>query len=125
MTKLVLVVDDEADIAQTIAEVLELDGYSVRVAGDGQEALGLLADGLRPVLIVMDMTMPRMDAWGFREAERKMDGLSSIPILAMTADGRARGKAQEIGAIGYLRKPMSVDQLLAEVHRVCGASVDA
>jgi CheY-like chemotaxis protein len=120
MTKTILVVDDEIEIAAAIAEVLELEGFAVTVAGDGQEALGLLRDGLRPELIVMDMMMPKMDAWGFRDAKRSLDGLSKIPIIAMTADGRAKGKAAEVGAMGWLRKPMSLEDLLREVHRLCG-----
>ncbi|MGH7272067.1 MAG: response regulator, partial [Polyangiaceae bacterium] len=73
-----------------------------------------------PALILLDMMMPVMDGWEFRDEQKKMPEVFSIPVVTVTADGNARGKASSIGAAGHLAKPVSIDSLLDEVERLCG-----
>ena len=90
------------------------------VAANGCEALNHLRTNGHPDLILLDMMMPVMDGWTFREEQRKLPALASIPVLTVTADGDARGKAASIQAAGYIAKPLQIDNLLDEVERICG-----
>ena len=118
MAKLILIVEDDFDLAQVLAEVLEAEGFRTGTAANGSEALDYL-QGNHPDLILLDMMMPVMDGWKFREEQQKLPALASIPVLTLTADGDARGKAASIQAAGYLAKPVRIDSLLDEVGRIC------
>jgi CheY-like chemotaxis protein len=120
---LILIVEDDLDLARLLAEVLEAEGYSTAVAANGSEALDHLRSNDLPDLILLDMMMPVMDGWKFREEQRKLPALASIPVVTITADGDARGKAASIEAAGYVAKPIRIDSLLDEVERICGLPV--
>jgi CheY-like chemotaxis protein len=122
VAKLILIVEDDHDVARSMADVLEAEGYSVAIAANGHEALDRLQKGLRPDLILLDMMMPVMDGWSFRTQQRALEEAASIPVVTVTADGDARGKASSIDAAGYLSKPVAIDSLLDAVERVCGRS---
>ena len=64
--------------------------------------------------------MPVMDGWAFREEQRQLPEVASIPVVTVTADGDARGKAASIEAAGYISKPLQIDSLLDEIERICG-----
>ena len=115
-----LVVEDDHDLALVVADVLESAGYRATIAVDGRDAIDQLGRGLRPELILLDMSMPVLDGWGFRAEQRRMAEASAIPVITVTADGDARRKASSIGADGFLVKPVAIDALLAEVARVAG-----
>ncbi len=102
------------------ADVLDAAGYQTAIAGDGLAALDQLRGGLRPALILLDMSMPVLDGFGFRAEQTRSPDIAAIPVIALTADGDARRKAHSIGADGYLVKPVAIDALLAEVARVGG-----
>jgi CheY-like chemotaxis protein len=117
--KLILIVEDDADVAEAEADVLAAEGYRTAIAANGREALELLREGGRPDLILLDMMMPVMDGWKFREEQRKMaTPAARIPVVTITADGDARGKAASIQAAGCVPKPVAIDQLLHEVAKV-------
>ena len=120
MSKHILIVEDDHDVAQSVADVLEASGYSTGVAANGREALDYLEQHAQPDLILLDMMMPVMDGWQFREEQRKLPVLESIPVVIVTADGNARGKAAALQAAGHVGKPVTIDGLLNEVERVCG-----
>ena len=120
MAKLILIVEDDLDLARLVAEILEGAGYRTAVAANGYEALAHLQTNGRPDLILLDMMMPVMDGWKFREEQRRLPALASIPVVTVTADGDARGKAASIQAAGYVAKPITIDTLLDEVERICG-----
>jgi CheY-like chemotaxis protein len=115
----VLVIDDEPDVRWLIRMSLERAGHEVLDAEDGLRGIAL-AMKQRPEVIVLDLMMPVMDGWTFREEQRKLPALASIPVLTVTADGDARGKAASIQAAGYIAKPLQIDNLLDEVERICG-----
>jgi CheY-like chemotaxis protein len=112
--KRVLVVDDDADMRRAIKEVLVDQGLRVDIAGDGREALDRARDA-EPALVILDITLPLVDGYTVADELRQRFGV--LPILAITADGRAPQKARRVGAYAYLRKPFELDDLLAIVAR--------
>ena len=119
MTATILVVDDDPLIQMTIGGILEDEGYTVVGAGDGLEALARLAE-LRPAAILLDITMPRMDGYAFATELARRGLREAVPVIVLTADGRAAEKAAQLGADGYLAKPFTLPTLLAEGARVAG-----
>src|SRR5215471_8229695 len=121
MSKLILIVEDDLDVSRLLAEILEAEGYRTAIAANGREALDHLTKNSHyPDLILLDMMMPVMDGWKFREEQRKLPAVASIPVVIVTADGDVRGKAASIQAAGYVAKPITLRGLLDEVERVCG-----
>ena len=110
---LVLVVDDDPDILEAICDVLEVEGYRVARARQGQEALERVGEE-RPRAILLDLMMPVMDGIAFAEALRARTGGERIPIVVISADGNPQ-RAVAVGAQGFLAKPFDIDALLAEV----------
>jgi CheY-like chemotaxis protein len=110
----VLVVDDEPDIRATVAEMLEIEGYSVEEAANGADAL-LAVERRRPDLILLDMRMPVLDGWGFAAEMSRRD--MTIPIVVMTAARDAARWASEIAASASLSKPFGFDDLITAVER--------
>jgi two-component system response regulator MprA len=120
----VLVVDDDPDICEVIQTVLELYGYRAISARDGAEALLQLREGVRPCLIILDLMMPRMNGFQFREEQQKDPAFRNIPVVVLSGDGKAEGKAANLGLDG-LRKPIELEVLLEVVGRSCHASSGA
>ncbi len=110
-----LVIDDDADIRTALAEILELSGYRVVVAADGQEGVELLAVGISPQAIVLDLMMPRMDGWTFLAQLRCHPTLHDLPVLVTSA---APGEPPP-GADACLPKPFDMVQLDRAVARLC------
>jgi CheY-like chemotaxis protein len=112
--EIVLVVDDDPDIRESLAVVLQGEGYDAALASNGQEALGLLSRGeLGPAAILLDLTMPVMDGWEFLAHKQRDPRLWAIPVIVMTASGRRA----EDGATLHLDKPFGVDALVCAVHQ--------
>ncbi len=121
MNKKVMVVDDDIGVQETLEAILEFEGYAVTSARDGIEALTLL-ERESFSLILLDLMMPRMDGYAFVQ-ELKARGLrSAVPILILTADGRAKHKAEAIEADGYVAKPFELVNLLDEVARLVASA---
>jgi CheY-like chemotaxis protein len=85
MTGHILVVEDNADLRDTLQMLLQEDGFLVTMAANGRTALDHLQAGARPSLILLDLMMPEMNGWQFLEHTRKDASLASIPIVIMTA----------------------------------------
>jgi two-component system chemotaxis response regulator CheY len=115
----ILVVDDDPSILAVVREILESEGYPVRSAADGVQALAVI-EHERPSLVLLDMRMPVLDGWGFARAIKER-GLK-LPILVMTAAQDARRWAREIGADGYIAKPFDLFDLLKAVEQLGGAA---
>jgi CheY-like chemotaxis protein len=115
---IVLVVDDDPDIRDTIAEVLSDEGYPVELASNGREALAVLeTDRAKPGLILLDLMMPVLDGWGFMAELQKMPRLAAIPVVVFSAHGANREAIGALGARGFLRKPLQLHELLELVGR--------
>jgi CheY-like chemotaxis protein len=111
-----LVVDDDADLREAITEVLRDAGYTVLVANNGRSAMEVLArsDPL-PRLVLLDMMMPVLDGAGFLAEVRGHARWGAIPVVVFSAS--ANPNLQELGAHGWIRKPVDLEALLEIVQK--------
>lgn len=114
-----LVVDDDPSILGLLADLLADEGYPVRTATNGAEALEAV-EWACPRVVLLDMRMPVLDGWGFARAVAERG--TPLTIVVMTAAQDARAWAREIGAQGYVAKPFEVPDLLDAVERACAAA---
>lgn len=113
----ILVVEDEAHIADGLRYNLEAEGHDVEIASDGRAAAERLADAERPLdLVVLDLMLPEMS--GFEVARRARAAGNYVPILILTAKDSAEDMVRglEEGGDDYLTKPFQLDELLARVR---------
>ncbi len=115
--RIILLVEDDFDVRETIAEVLGDEGYQVVTAADGQQALDQLRDGLRPFAILLDLMMAGMNGFQFRAAQRADPTIASIPVIVLTADRQVDQKAEALDADAYVKKPTQLEDLLAVLAR--------
>ena len=110
----ILVVDDDPDILGLLRLHLCSAGYEVRAAQDGIEA-GYMVLAEAPDLIVCDVSMPNMDGFAFVAALRADTALPYIPVIFLTSVEDEDNRVRELGAAGYLTKPVRADRLLSMV----------
>ncbi len=111
----ILVVEDEPAIRLVVAEVLRDDGYEVREAGDGIEALRAL-EGWTPDLVLLDVTMPRLDGAGFRREQLALPGPASrIPVVLVTGAHINEQTLAEFEAATLIKKPFELEDLVSTV----------
>ena len=114
----ILLVDDDDALREALAEFLEERGYEVSCAGDGREALALLAAPPAPNAILLDLAMPVMDGWAFRAAQRRDPRWASIPTIILSAsldDGRSLDLLAPALA---LQKPFDLRRLVDALARL-------
>lgn len=107
----ILVIEDDQAIRSLLVDVLVDDGYEVRSASDGEEALALL-EGWQPHLIILDQLMPRMDGTAFRAEQRTRPHLAAIPTLLLSAIRDLPEQARDLNVAATLPKPFNLDELL-------------
>jgi CheY-like chemotaxis protein len=123
--RLLLVEDDEA-IRQSLGEALQDNGFEVATAGNGCEALGLLRSTPRPAAILLDLMMPVMDGWDFRQEQLADSELRDVPVVVVTAAGFSEETIRlQFGDVQVIPKPVPYLTLLTALGRACGASVAA
>jgi CheY-like chemotaxis protein len=115
----ILVVEDDSDLREALCSVLEDAGYSVAGFANGLEALEYLRRGEPPRLVLLDLMMPVMSGWEFREEQMKDPRLSPIPVVILSAHVKADIFGQSLGVASTIRKPLSVDELVRVVARYC------
>jgi CheY-like chemotaxis protein len=113
----VLLVEDDLSIRDMLHDLLEDEGYRVRSAGNGRDALACLRASGPTRLILLDLMMPVMDGWAFREAQRRDPALSHIPVIVLSADDALAEKALRMSAAAWLSKPFELGVLLDAIHR--------
>ena len=116
----VMVVDDDREVRDMLRLALEQVGYLVEDAGDGAEALERLRGGLRPSLILLDLMMPIMTGWEFREAMKGDPELGDMQVVVLSAVECLEEAALALGGLEYISKPISIMHLLQLVGRYCG-----
>jgi CheY-like chemotaxis protein len=117
----VLVVDDDDVIRQLITVNLELEGFEVATAVDGQDCLDKVG-AFDPVVITLDIMMPRLDGWeaaGRLRADPKTAGVKVV-LLSARAQEADLQRGDRIGVDAYLTKPFDPDELIATVRRLAG-----
>lgn len=112
---LVLVVDDDSDLRETICDILEMNGHTTRLARNGEEALALLRREPNIELVLLDLMMPVMNGWAFRESQLAAPELARIPVVVMTA--AADLARNPITAAQILPKPVTTKSLLAAISK--------
>ena len=113
----ILLVEDDLDVREALAEALRDEGYSVEVAADGEQALGYLRGGGRPGLILLDLMMPHMSGSEFRMVQKVDPVLCGVPVVLLSADGHMEEKARALETQGAIRKPIDFEELLATIQR--------
>ena len=120
---LILLVDDEPSIRETVSFILEMEGYRVVTAGDGEEALEQIRR-LQPPVVLLDAMMPRRDGFDVCRTVKSDPKLGAIKIVMLTALGQKtdQERAMAAGADFYMTKPFDEEDLLALLGRLTGAS---
>lgn len=120
MKKLVLIIDDEADLVATLAQRLAGNGFRVAAAADGQDGLEK-AGFLHPDAIILDINMPKLDGWGVCDRLRAQPAFRATPILILTAwlTDDLKRKADAAGASGIMIKPYDGRELVDRMRALC------
>lgn len=113
----ILLVDDEIDNLEVVAETLEFYGATVKSASNGNSALDLLKS-FSPTIVVTDLSMPGMDGWQLRGRIKILPNMQNVPIIALSAHAMVGDKerALDAGFDGYLTKPINVPTLLEDMR---------
>jgi CheY-like chemotaxis protein len=115
MTHTVLVIEDEDELREMMREALELNGYAVVTAEDGQDALDKIGGIEKLCLVILDLLMPVMNGWDFVERMRQRTELASVPVVVHSS---APGPAPA-GVTRVLQKPILFDRLISVVREYC------
>jgi CheY-like chemotaxis protein len=113
----VLIVEDDADLREMMAQLLSLEGYRTEAVANGRDALEYLRRGDFPDLILLDLMMPVMDGWEFRRRQSEDPALARVPVVVLSALDQAR--AADLGGAAFLKKPLDFDRLLEIVRHYC------
>jgi len=113
----ILYIEDDPSNRLLVRRILEVEGYSIMEATDGQTGLEMAAQ-MRPDLILLDINLPEMDGYDLAERFSEMPELRQVPILALTANVMKgdRERTLEAGCDGYIQKPIDVDRLPKQVE---------
>ena len=118
LAKHIFVIEDEKQISDLLVQILELEGYRVTCAGNGQDALELLELPELPALIVTDLDMPIMDGFEFLRAIQENPLLCQIPTMVLSAsESMAQAERNQI-ATAFIKKPLDLNRFLASVERL-------
>jgi DNA-binding response OmpR family regulator len=120
----VLIVEDDRDTRDMLAALLSMEGFNAVGAEDGLEALHLLRSVRHrapeaPCLILLDLKMPRLGGKEFRRAQLGDPIVASVPVALMSGAGDLERRAEALGAVASVPKPIDVDALMVVVRRYC------
>jgi two-component system chemotaxis response regulator CheY len=120
MSKKILIVDDSPTMTMSVKSSLQMNGFEVKTAADGVQALTLLKGGLKPDLIITDINMPNMGGLELIKNVKALPGFRFVPILTLTteSDASKRDEGKRLGATGWLVKPISGGDLLKVIKQV-------
>jgi CheY-like chemotaxis protein len=114
----VLIVEDDADLREMMAQLLFLEGFRSATVSNGREALAYLHDGTeRPEVILLDLMMPVMDGWEFRRLQQADPAVADVPVIVLSALDASR--ASDVNAEAFLKKPLDFDRLIQLVRQYC------
>ncbi|MEO0206620.1 MAG: response regulator [candidate division WOR-3 bacterium] len=119
MSKKILVIDDEIDILDFVERVLKDAGYSVSKAKDAKQGLAILQSE-RIDLVLLDIMLPEVDGWQIMQILKSDEKLRKIPVAMLTARVDAFDKIIGLkeGAVDYICKPFTADQLLKRINEI-------
>ena len=117
----VLIVDDNADVRQSLGWIIEARGYQVDTAEDGEEALSKVRHGLPACLILLDLQMPKMYGRSLRRKLLRDDTLARVPVVLVSAEQNLLSIARELDT-DWLSKPINYDDLFQLLDKYCPAN---
>lgn len=119
----ILIIEDERDAREALREILEIEGFNVATAENGQLGLELLQTTDEPCLILLDLMMPVMNGWEFLEALRHQQKhvLATIPVVVVSAIADLTA-AQNKYNCDFMKKPVNVPSLVSLAHQYCKSS---
>jgi len=118
-TACILIVDDHPDLRESLGEILQVEGYTVALAANGQEALDYLGGHPLPRLVLLDLRMPVMDGWEFRRRQRERPEWAEVPVIVLSGADATEQRTTGLDAVGHFVKPVDLDTLLGTVARYC------
>ena len=113
----VLIVEDDDDLRDMMAQMLTIDGFNAATAANGREALEYLHSTGKPNVILLDLMMPVMDGWEFRRQQKADPELAPVPVIVLSALDPPR--AATVDADAFLKKPLDFERLLELVRDHC------
>jgi two-component system response regulator MprA len=119
MAHWVLLVEDDEDVREGLRAVLKSQGFDVECASDGVEALRILWRGFTPSLILLDVMLPRVDGYVFRNLQRANARWADIPVIVVSALSDLPDRVEMLRPHAWFRKPFDVDALTAAIARYC------
>jgi len=123
---LILIVDDAADTRAPLVRLLQLRGYRTLEANHGGEALDVLRQHPDTALILLDLIMPTLDGWGFRERQLRDSTIAHVPVVVFTVAKQTESVRYPLRARAVLHKPLSsVDDIFTAVDECCGPGINA
>jgi CheY-like chemotaxis protein len=114
----VLIIEDDTDIREGLSQILVDEGFHVLTAPNGLAGLEVLRQRV-PALILLDLMMPVMNGWQFRQRQLSDPELARIPVVIISADSGGRREAENLGSEDFLQKPIELDVLLRLVEHYC------
>ena len=114
----VLIVDDDDRLREFVRVNLEMEGYTVREASNGEEGLAALDEDEQPDLVLLDVMMPRMDGWEFLQRMQERHGATRVIVFSGQAGEGAAQDAAERGAQGFISKPFNPQELIDAARQV-------
>jgi len=117
MASSVLVVDDDPNLVRLMSKFLKLEGFAPVPSSNGEEALAYLRGGGSVSVILLDLRMPVMDGWRFRQEQRQDPEIANIPIVVLS--GVETERMHELEAAASFHKPVSFPEVVGVVRRLC------
>ena len=118
--KHVLIVEDDPELREALAQALSDEGYLFSSARDGLEAIRFLRDGDQPAVILLDLSMPVVNGWEFRIHQKRTAEIADIPVVIITAGHHSREEIAWLEPADVIQKPIDLQRLLDTVRRYCG-----
>lgn len=115
----ILLVEDDKYIRESLDEFLTDEGFEVVPSMNGLDAIKRLKSGMKPQLILLDLMMPIMDGFQFREVQMRADDLAKIPVVVMSAYGDLEKNKEKLAVEAYLKKPLDIGEVLNTIQKWC------
>lgn len=115
--KYVLLVEDDPDIRELVLEAFQIMNVEAKSATCGSDAIDALATHGKPAVVLLDLMMPKTDGVWFCNERKKYPQYNDIPVVILTADSKIESKAAELAVNGFLRKPVTIDDLMKTVNK--------
>ena len=110
--------DDHDDVRDGLAQLIRAEGYAVETARNGREALRVMREG-KPCIILLDLMMPDMSGYDFRQAQIADDELRDIPVVVFSASPDIHRAAKQMEAAAFAEKPIELKRLMELITKHC------